>query len=159
MSASFGDFKHSQHDQSTSNTSGSHFRSIDGNTGILHSNSDTHYEARSEQPLPGLGKSTRNRGDEENNGRDPDLPATTEVVVDRIGEPNTDTSSDKVDDGVDRAHLPGVGACSAVDTKFDREREVGGVRAGLIPALDTVVSSSSTSNLRSANSTHHHTVP
>ena len=73
-----------EHDEGTSNSSRGHLGRVDGNGGVLCTDTDTHDEARSEQPLPRLCESRTDRaGSEAASGKE-NLASSAEIVVEWI---------------------------------------------------------------------------
>ena len=104
-----------------------HLGRVDGDTGILHTESNTHDESSGKKPLPRLGTSGPDGCTEQDDSRDKDFASSAKQIVEGVREPATYTATHEVDERVDCAHFPGVRAGRARDTKLLREREVGSV--------------------------------
>lgn len=53
-----------EHDKGSSDSVWGHLRRVNGNTSVLHAESDAHDEASGKEPLPGLGASGTDRSSE-----------------------------------------------------------------------------------------------
>lgn len=78
-----------EHDKSTSNSVRGHLGRVDGDGGILRTDTDTHDKAGREQSLPRLCESGTNRGCGETGGSQENLASSTKVVVEGIDDEGT----------------------------------------------------------------------
>jgi hypothetical protein len=138
-----------EHDKCATNAVGSHLSGIDGYSGVLRTNADTHDEASGKEFLPCSCESGTNWGGSKAQRSNKNFATTTEPVVhwvDDEGATNrivsrtpetilTDLHSHETcsqeNDRVDDADEP-ILVCNA---KLFRERQIGTVRTSLIPSL------------------------
>ena len=111
-----------------------------GDGGGLEAHADTKEQTSGEEVFPALSESTADRSQEAEDSRDEDDATTTEVVVQRVGHPDTQEGRSNVRRRVDEANEPlitnlfllgSLGIASVSNAKIHGKAQVGSVGTGI----------------------------